>query len=154
MQTDQNIKIRLAHLSEKELLEALQWRASLNNPGDREALLAHPDAIELPESQIKQGLVITALLKGSIVGFAGILKRGDGNAQLDALFVEPAHWKKGIGHKLVESCVSMAIDQGAKILHVIGNPHAEGFYFSCGFATSGTEMTRFGIGLLMERALN
>jgi hypothetical protein len=42
---------------ERQALEALQWRAPLHNPGDRAALLAHPDAIELPQSQIDDGLV-------------------------------------------------------------------------------------------------
>ena len=32
----------------KKELESIQRRASLNNPGDRETLLAHPDALELP----------------------------------------------------------------------------------------------------------
>jgi hypothetical protein len=40
--------IRLAILSEQRELEQLQLRASLGNTGDRDALLGHPDAIELP----------------------------------------------------------------------------------------------------------
>jgi hypothetical protein len=36
---------------------------------------------------------------------------------------------------------------------VIGNPHAEGFYVSCGFRVTGTVDTRFGVGLTMRRAL-
>ena len=47
--------IRRAAVSERGALEALQWRASLENPEYREALLAHPDAIELPASQIEAG---------------------------------------------------------------------------------------------------
>ena len=34
------------HISETKTLEALQGRASPNNPGDREALLKHADAID------------------------------------------------------------------------------------------------------------
>jgi hypothetical protein len=40
--------IRCAVISEQKELEALQLRESLTNAGDRDALLAHPDAIELP----------------------------------------------------------------------------------------------------------
>ena len=36
--------IRLAAGGERNDLEALQWRASLANEGDREAMLANPDA--------------------------------------------------------------------------------------------------------------
>jgi hypothetical protein len=43
--TDQDVSIRLAQRDEQAMLESLQRRASLNNPGDRDAILAHPDAI-------------------------------------------------------------------------------------------------------------
>jgi N-acetylglutamate synthase-like GNAT family acetyltransferase len=147
------ITIRLARGSEKDALEALQTRASLANPGDREAILAHPDAIELPQSQIDAGQVFVAERAGGTVGFAAILPRDDGDVELDGLFVEPTLWKSGIGRLLVEECSRQAKVRGAGALHVIGNPHAEGFYLSCGFATYGTFETRFGSGLLMRRQL-
>jgi hypothetical protein len=46
--------IRRASISEHKELEDLQRRASLTNAGDRDALLAHPDAIELPVAQWHQ----------------------------------------------------------------------------------------------------
>ena len=145
--------IRRAIAPDQKELEALQWRASLNNPGDRDALLANPDAIELPLQQIEAGTVFVAETDGSIKGFAAILPREDGNAELDALFVDPEHWRQGIGRQLVEHCCNAAKISGARELHVIGNPHAEGFYKSSGFQTIGTTETRFGIGLLMKRVL-
>ena len=48
------ISIRLALPVERRDLEQLQWRASLNNPGDRVALLANPDAIALPLEQDRE----------------------------------------------------------------------------------------------------
>jgi GNAT superfamily N-acetyltransferase len=80
----------------------LQWRASLNNPGDRDALLAHPDAINLPVDQIEDGGVFVAEELGSIQGFAAIVPREDGDIELDALFVEPTSWRRGIGRALLE----------------------------------------------------
>jgi hypothetical protein len=47
--------IRLAILSEQKKLEQRQLRASLANVGDRDALLANPDAIELAVDQIAKG---------------------------------------------------------------------------------------------------
>ena len=73
--------------------------------------------------------------------------------ELDALFVEPACWKQGVGRALVEHCSSFAIAKGSSSLHVTGNLHAEGFYISCNFNLTGTVDTRFGVGLLMERVL-
>jgi len=45
---DPKVTIRAAAKSERQALEALQTRASLENPDDREMLVAHPDAICIP----------------------------------------------------------------------------------------------------------
>jgi GNAT superfamily N-acetyltransferase len=148
-----HVIVRPAAVSEQKALEAVQWRASLNNPGDREALLANPDAIALPIAQLEAGGVFVAEIAGSLTGFAAILQRDDGDAELDALFVEPGAWRQGVGRALVEHCAAAAQGAGARALHVVGNPHAEGFYRACGFEMNGTKETRFGIGLLMKREL-
>ena len=145
--------MRLATLLEREALEALQWRASLANAGDRAALLANPDAVAIPADQIVSNQVVVAESGGTLVGFAAVIPRADGQAELDALFVDPAVWKCGAGRALVEECAKMARSQGRAFLHVIGNPHAEGFYTACGFERTGTADTRFGEGLLMRKAL-
>src|SRR6185369_15713253 len=147
------VTVRPAVASEQKQLEALQWRASLNNRGDRDALLAHPDAIELPLDQIRAGGVFVAEVAGSTMGFAAILPRENGDFDLDALFVDPSAWRQGIGRALVEHCATAARDMGAESLHVLGNPHAESFYNACGFNTLGTQQTRFGSGLVMRRTL-
>jgi len=52
---------------------------------------------------------------------------------------------------LVEHCADVARQRASRILHVVGNPHAKGFYAACGFLTTGAVETRFGAGLAMER---
>jgi GNAT superfamily N-acetyltransferase len=148
-----DIVIRSARENERSILEALQWRASLANPGDRDSLLANPDAIALPEEQIADGHVFVAEHDGLIVGFATVLPRPDGNADLDGLFVEPSLWKQGLGRLLVDHCAAVARRRAARVLHVVGNPHAEGFYRACGFRRTGVVETRFGAGLEMQRQL-
>jgi len=148
------ISIRAARPDEQRLLEALQRRASLANPGDRDAILANPDAIDLPIDQITAGWVYVAEHDGVAAGFGAVVPRQDGGAELDALFVEPHLWKQGIGRRLVDHLAGAARARGASVLHVIGNPHAEGFYVSCGFRVTGTVETRFGVGLAMQRPLS
>ena len=150
---DDQVQIRVALPSERRALEALQTRASLQNPGDRDALLANPNAIDLPLDQIAAGHVFVLEAAGSIAGFAALLPREDGNAELDALFVEPDAWRQGFGRALIDYCATTARGRGAAALHVVGNPHAEGFYRACGFESIGTATTRFGVGLLMRRVL-
>lgn len=148
-----NVIIRSALLCEQKQLEALQLRASLSNLGDRDALLANPDAIELPTEQIADGHVLVAEIDGSIVGFAAILPRTDGDSELDALFVEPEKWRQGIARKLITHCVDVARKQGSETIHVLGNSHAKDFYSAVGFKLVGTTQTRFGVGLLFRLAL-
>lgn len=147
------IRIRLAVREEREALEALQRRASLNNPGDREALLANPDMVQLPLQQIAEGRVYVAEEAAIIRGYAALAPGPDRDLELDALFVEPQCWRQGIGRALVEHCARVAAEAGARHLHVVGNPHAEDFYFACGFELYGMRAVRFGTGLLMKRTL-
>jgi len=144
------LRIRPADTSEQKVLEELQLRASLTNPGDRDALLAHPDAIEVPLAQIASGAVFVAEWKGTIVGFAALEPRTDGESELDALFVDPDMRRRGIARLLVEHCAQVARSQKSAALCVVGNPHALDFYTACGFQVKGTAETRFGTGLLMR----
>jgi len=81
--------IRRAAISGPKELDDLQPRVSLTNEGDRDALLANPDAIELPVAEIAVGGVFVAEWTGKIVGFAAVEPRADGDTELDALFVDP-----------------------------------------------------------------
>ncbi len=143
--------IRLALPSEKLELERLQTRASLANEGDRDALLAHPGAIEVPVEQIAEGRVFVSEWEGEIVGFAAIEPRTDGQSELDGLFVEPRMQRRGIARSLVEHCAEVVRKRGSTAIHVVGNPHATGFYSACGFEVIGTTETRFGPGILMRK---
>jgi GNAT superfamily N-acetyltransferase len=146
------ISIRPANVAEQKTLEALQWRASLMWEEYRDALIAHPDAIELPIDQIRDGRAVVAEISNKIVGFAVVLPRTDGEADLDGLFVEPNSWRSGIGRRLVNAAETLAAAGGAGFLYVVGNPRAAGFYNTCGFALVGEERTRFGVGLRMRKA--
>ena len=143
-------RIRTARPDELEALEALQRRASLANPGDRDAILAHPEAIVIPPSQIAASQVFVAESEGSILGFSAVLDREDGQTELDGLFVDPELWRGGVGRNLVERAKDYGREHSATWLNVVGNPHAEGFYEACGFVTYGSFETEFGPGLLMR----
>lgn len=95
------LSIRLALAGEREDLDAIQRRASLGNPGDVAALLSTPGAIHLPLEQLVRNCVYVAEDALRPKGFAVILPRPDGQAELDGLFVEPACWRQGIGRLLV-----------------------------------------------------
>lgn len=60
------VTIGTAQPDEQTVLESLQWRASLNNPGDRDALLANTDAITVPIEQIATDCVFVAERDGGV----------------------------------------------------------------------------------------
>jgi GNAT superfamily N-acetyltransferase len=144
------MRIRLASKDERGQLEDLQRRASLALDDYREALVANPDAIQLPAEQIALGEVLVADIEGVIAGFAVILDRTD-RAELDGLFVEPARWRQGIGNALVNAAIHLARDRGLSLVTVVASPTAWQFYEQCGFTVEGEEQTRFGPALRMSR---
>ena len=145
-----SINIRLARPEERLALEQLQRRASLALDDYREQLEENPDAIELPVEQIDRGEAIVAEIDGQVAGFAVILGE-QGRAELDGLFVEPEHWRQGVGKALIEAATHEARRRGLSLLTVVANPAAREFYERCGFIIEGETETRFGPALWMSR---
>ena len=139
------LALRVAEPHEREELEDLQRRASLELPEYRDQLLANPDAIHLPLSQVANGQVIVAELDGEIAGFAAVV-----GGELDGLFIEPELWGLGIGKALVDAATHEARRKGFS-LSVTANPRAGKFYERCGFSAEGEVQTRFGPGIRMTR---
>jgi GNAT superfamily N-acetyltransferase len=145
--------IRPARAEERDLLTGLQRQASLMWEDDREALLAEPGAIDLPADQIAGGHVFLFEEEGAVLGFAVVLPREDGDAELDGLFVEPDVWGRGIGRMLMDHAVELARRRGCLNLKVVANRRALGFYLKCGFQALGEVATRFSPGVAMVRPL-
>lgn len=138
------LNIRFGIPEERTDLEELQRRASLIWEEYRADLLAHPDAIQLPLSQLLENRVRVAELNSCRMGFSVVIPKSEGVSELDGLFVEPDHWGAGIGRALITDAVHLARDQGAKAIDVIANPRAEGFYEKLGFRPTGFAQTQFG----------
>ncbi len=148
-----SLAIRPAKPAERDKIEALQRRASLAWEDDREALLANPDAIELPIDRITNDRTYVAEQRGELVGFSVVLPRSDGDAELDGLFVEPTAWRSAVGTQLVLHAEHVAVREGAAFLWVVSGPQTEGFYAKCGFERIGETQTRFGKACTMRKAL-
>ena len=144
--------IRPARPTERLVLEELQRRSALEYADTREALLDDPDLIELPVEFIAFTLV--AEVRARALGFAIVLPRADGDAELDALFVEPGRWREGVGRKLVEAGIAAALGRGATTLHVIASLHAVAFYRACGFIDGDPIEMQFSDALEMHLPLH
>ena len=140
--------IRDAMPADLAALRDVYRRASLSNEGDRETLLANPDALEFPGLAGDDRRTRVATADGRIAGFATSVPAGD-VVELDDLFVDPGRMRQGAGRALVLDAVAIARELGAGRVEVTANPHALVFYGKAGFIAGHEVQTRFGPGLRM-----
>jgi GNAT superfamily N-acetyltransferase len=145
------IRIRSARPQEKAALEDLKLRASLAWGDHVEELKALAEARHIPDAHFP--CVFVAELDGSVAGFATVLPRSDGEAELEDLFVDPGMWRRGVGARLVAEAGERAVALGAGTLHVVGGERARGFYETCGFHVVGSVMTLFEPAFEMRKIL-
>jgi GNAT superfamily N-acetyltransferase len=141
--------IRDAMPADLAALRDVYRRASLSNEGDRETLLANPDALEFPGLGGDDRRTRVATADGRVAGFATSVPAGD-VVELDDLFVDPGRMRQGAGRALVLDAVAIARELGAGRVEVTANPHALVFYGKAGFIAGHEVQTRFGPGLRMH----
>src|SRR3954471_6762101 len=84
-------------------------RASLSNAGDRGVLLAHPDALTLPDDVLASGRTrVATKTDGAVVGFARTRPTERGALELEDLFVDPDAMGKGVARQLILRIVTEA----------------------------------------------
>ena len=143
--------VRPARIEDHGRLTQVYRDASLSNPGDRAALLAHPDALILDESLISRGRVrVATLADGQVIGFASTSPTDSGSLELDDLFVDPPWQRRGVGLALLKALEVEARRDGIVRLEVTANDHAFEFYRSAGFETDDRVETELGAGSRMH----
>ena len=139
------VEIRPALMTDVALLKDIFSKASLSNEGDRDALLANPDALELPIGAIQEGRTRVATVEDDrVVAFASTAML-DEFVEVEDLFVLPEWMGRGLGRALVEDIVAAAEARGALRVEVTANHHALAFYSKLGFVFDREVTTRFGI---------
>jgi hypothetical protein len=129
-----SLTIRYGKIAEGATLVELQRRASLQWESDRAALLAHPEVIQLPASQLEEQRVRVAEIAGRLAGFSVVIPTTAICWELDGLFVEP----------------ELARDQNVRVIEVTANVNAKSFYKKLGFIRSGDIQTSFGPAIRMH----
>ncbi|MGV3491504.1 MAG: GNAT family N-acetyltransferase [Devosia sp.] len=148
-----NLTLRAATPADQPALLAIVWQTILASERDRDILLANPEVVQLPLEQLTPATSAVAEIDGRPTGFAIVLPRPDGDAELDGLFVDPAHQRHGIGRALIAEASRLTRAQGASTLHVIANADALAFYEAVGFVVTGTTDVQFGTAILMQTDL-
>jgi hypothetical protein len=135
---------RDAHRAERELLEDLQRRASTHSSPDRDQLLEHPVAIELPATQIDDGLVAPPSAQACRSACTPCSASWTGHVNSMACSWSPRQCRSGIRRLLIQDAVAIA-RRNATVIDITANPDAIAFYRSVGFSEGDETATRFGL---------
>jgi ribosomal protein S18 acetylase RimI-like enzyme len=146
------LTIRDAELDDMPALRRVFRDASLSNDGDRPALLAHPEVLELSDAAVRERRTRVATAGDEVVGFVTVAPADEG-LELEDLFVAPTWMRQGVATALVRDVVRSGHDQGVDRLVVTANLHARAFYESAGFRSVGETPTTFGPAMRMHRDL-
>jgi ribosomal protein S18 acetylase RimI-like enzyme len=148
------VLIRTGTRTDLPVLRRLFRRSSLSNQGDRESLLAHPEALEFSGRAVAEGRTRVAVgADGTIVGFITSAAVGDSTLEVEDLFVDPDRMRRGVARQLMEDLVAAASRAGVVRIEVTANPHAEAFYRSVGFVRTSRLELEFGGAWRMGLAL-
>lgn len=147
--------VRPATRDDVDALKSLYRRSSLSNEGDRANLLAHPDALEWPASSVDEGRTFVAVEReehGRVIGFATMFESSK-FVELEDLFVDPEHMRRGVGTCLVRQVVALARHHRFDRIELTANRHALAFYENAGFVVDGETETRFGTAPRMHLSI-
>jgi GNAT superfamily N-acetyltransferase len=151
---NQPYTIRPGRPADQPQLLAIVWATVMvGNASDREQLLAQPELVEVPVEHLTAETSVVVEIDGTPVGFATVLPRPDGEAELDGLFVLPDRQRLGLGRALVAGTAKLARAMGASVLHVVANEDANAFYLAVGFVETGTAPTALKPAPTMELRL-
>ena len=125
------MKIRKASIEDTETLTRIAHDAK-RYWGYPENWIRHweKDLTIVPE-YIRDNQVFVAERDNEVVGFYALVSRGD-NAELDHLWVAPAHIGSGVGRDLFVHAMRNAASTDINEVEILADPNAEGFYQKMG----------------------
>src|SRR3954451_24351839 len=143
--------VRDAVAGDEPALARIFRAASLSNAGDRDALLAHPEALTLPHDVLACGRTrVATSADGTVVGIGRTRPTDRGVLELDALFVDPDAMGRGVARQLILRILTEAAAEDVARIDVTANCHAPGFYPAVGFVAGAPVDTDFGPAQRMQ----
>ena len=98
--------------------------------------------LRIDEEYLSHRVGFEAHLDRRIVGFAAVGKRDPVLAVLEHLWVLPSVQRRGIGRTLFEKCSEAARQEGCRVMQIVSDPPAEGFYRKLGAKLIGERPSR------------
>jgi len=98
--------------------------------------------LRIDEEYLGRCACFEALLDRRIVGFGAVEKRDAVVAVLEHLWVLPSVQRFGIGRTLFEKCSEAARQDGCRVMQIVSDPPAEGWYRKLGAKLIGERPSR------------
>jgi GNAT superfamily N-acetyltransferase len=140
-------RLRPARADEAQALTDLALRSKAAWGYDADFLARCEPALRVRAVDLEAGVAaeiaagarhhVVAEVGGARVGFH-VVQAQDGDLLLDALFVEPAWLRRGIGRELFQQAMETAARVGANRLVTVADPHAVPFYERMGMRHDGS----------------
>lgn len=128
---EDEIRLRPAAPGEEARLTELVL-ASKRHWGYPESLIElWRDVLTITPERIEHCAVVVADRAGEPVGVVSVCGSGE-VAELEDLWVHPDEIGRGLGRRLLDEAVAIARARGARTLHIVSDPFAEGFYLRRG----------------------
>jgi GNAT superfamily N-acetyltransferase len=124
--------LRPARPGEAGLLTELALRSKAHWGYDAEFLERCRPVLTLRPDEVEARRTVVAEEDGRLQGFYTL----DGD-ELGNLWIDPGHLRRGVGRRLWAHAVETARALGRRELHVVADPHAEGFYLAMGAVRAG-----------------
>lgn len=129
--------IRPAEPDEAPFLSDLALRSKAHWHYDPDFIERCRVPLTVSRNLIAESDVFVVEVDGQVAGFCCLIDEGDGVADIDMLFVDPAQIGQGLGKRLWRHAYQCARERGCHTLTVESDTNAEPFYVAMG-------MTRYG----------
>ncbi len=129
--------VRPARPSEVNALSALALRSKAHWEYSREELAVFRTELTISPEDAETHRAHVLEQGGQIVGFYTLTPRGKGVVELEHIFIEPSHLRKGFGSLLFHHACGVARKAGFRRLVILSDPNASGFYHAVGAQLEG-----------------
>lgn len=125
------IEIRRANLEEADTLTEIARAAKRHWKYPESWIQQWQTDLTITREFIASHEVFVATINGEIVGCCA-LAMTDSLAEIEHMWIRPAHMGTGVGRALFEHAKARAVERGGNVLELSADPYAEGFYARMG----------------------
>jgi predicted N-acetyltransferase YhbS len=127
-------RVRAARVDEAAELTQIAVRATKNDGYDDDAIVRFMPALKVNLALIAAGLVFVAESEtGAAQGYVAARPTGIGGLiLLEAIFVDPAHSRRGLGTRLFATAVELSRKMAGNVILITSSPGAVDFYARLG----------------------